>query len=243
MTIKLTDKSAFADKFLKPIGKVNDNAILRVQDKNKLTSLVSSPDGSLILHATYNIESDLDSDVLNVPDINRFAKVIGCISDDLIELIIKNNCITYKSSDVKFKYHMIEDGILSSPPIDVNKIKQLEFDLTFKLDQSIISNLLKGSTFTTETSKIYFTIENGFLFGKLTDLQKANVDEFAKQLTPTYTGTIRKPLALDFEVIRMMASLKFCDVTVHINEANNVYLFNVKGDHYRMVYIASGFIG
>ena len=242
MKINISDKPTFINKFLSPLSKINENAVLRV-NRNKISSLTSTNDGTLILHTVYECDNEIDSTILNIPDINKFIKVLSCTTEDSLDLQFDKNCLVYKSNDIKFKYHLLEDGILSSPSVNVNKVQELDFDISFKVPSSIILNLLKGSTFTTDTNKIYFYTENGSVYGKLTDMQKHNVDVYTQKLTDDHKGELPKALPLNFEVMRMISSIRFNYINIHINAENNVYIFDISDDNYKLNYIASGYIG
>lgn len=242
MRINIPDKSTFVNKFLNPLNKINENAVIRVTN-NKISSLTSTNDGTLILHTTYECENDIESTILNIPDINKFIKVLSCTTSDILDLDFDKNCLVYKSDDVKFKYHLLEDGILSSPAINVSRIKELDFDISFRLTAPSVLSLLKGSTFTTDTNKIYFYTENGSVYGQLTDMQKHNVDVYTQKLTNEHKGDLPDGLPLNFEVIRMISGIRFNSMDVHINKGNNVYIFDISDETYKLNYIASGYIG
>ena len=250
MKINIPDKQTFISKFLNPLNKINENAVLRVNE-DKISSLTSTNDGTLILHTSYICENDCKSTILNIPDINKFIKVLSCANETSLNIEFDKNCLVYKSNDIKFKYHLLEDGILSSPAINVNRVKELTFDISFRMDCSTILNLLKGSTFATDTNKIYFYTEDGIVYGKLTDMQKHNVDVYTQKLAEEYKGTLNDPLPLSFEVMRMISSIRFeyidvhinNHIDIHINTQNNVYIFDITDNNYKLNYIASGYIG
>jgi hypothetical protein len=242
MKINISDKQTFISKFLSPLNKINENAVLRV-NKDKISSLTSTSDSTLILHTVYKCDNECESTILNIPDINKFIKVLSCTNEDALEIKFDKNCLVYKSNDIKFKYHLLEDGILSSPAVNVNKVKELDFDISFRVDCATVLNLLKGSTFTTDTNKIYFYTENECVYGKLTDMQKHNVDVYTQKLSDQHKGALAEPLPLSFEVIRMVSSIRFDYIDVHINAENNVYIFDISGNNYKLNYIASGYIG
>jgi hypothetical protein len=242
MKINIPDKPTFINKFLNPLNKINENAVLKITP-DKISSLTSTNDGTLILHTSYICKNEIDTAILNVPDINKFIKVLSCTSEDSLCIEFDKNCLVYKSSDIKFKYHLLEDGILSSPAINVNKIKELDFDISFKVQSGVMLNLLKGSTFTTDTNKIYFYTEDGCVYGKLTDMQKHNVDVYTQKLADNHKGALPEGLPLNFEVMRMISSIRFDYINVHINTENNVYIFDISDDDYKLNYIASGYIG
>lgn len=242
MNLTITNKKNFIEKFLVPLNKLNENIILRV-GSDKISSTVSTNDGVLILHCVYNIETDIEESCnLNIPNISKLIKVLQCIESDDIELIYEDNTIRYKSDKIKFKYHLLEDGILTAPSISIEKVKKLNFDTTTAISYNNILNILKGSTFTTDTNKIYFFTKDGAVHGELTDRQKHNVDSYTQLITSTYTGSeISDPLPLDFEVIRLISTIRFDEVNMHIAQANNVFMFNIEQECSKLTYIASGF--
>ena len=110
-------------------------------DKEKVTSLVSSADNTLILYSEYNAVSEIE-DTLNIPDVKKLYRVLDTIEGSGIDLQINANNIEYKGSDIKFKYHLFEEGFLSKPSINLDKINQFTYDLEFNLDKgSITTNL------------------------------------------------------------------------------------------------------
>ena len=64
--LKVPKKGEFLT-FLDTVSKISDSAIFNVKE-DKLTSLVSSIDNTLILYSEYTIPSEFE-DTLNVPDI------------------------------------------------------------------------------------------------------------------------------------------------------------------------------
>ena len=242
MKIQITNKNHFINKFLIPLNKLNENLVLKIS-KDKIISTTSTNDGVLILHCTYNTNNNIDNDFnLNVPNISKLIKVLQCVASDSIDLVYDKNCLQYTSADIKFKYHLLEDGILSSPAISIDKIKKLEFNTHLKIDFNSISNLIKGSTFATDTNKVYFFTKDNILYGELTDRQKHNVDSYCQVITTNITGDeIVKPLPLDFEVIRLISTIRFDTVDLHIAQDNNVYMFDINDESSKLNYIASGF--
>ena len=94
------------------MSKLNESLVVKIGD-SRISSVNSSSDGTLILYATYdqpNKPDDLTS--LNIPDVNRLLKVLDCIPEEEISLVVESNNINYKSDAVGFKYHLLEDGII-----------------------------------------------------------------------------------------------------------------------------------
>lgn len=244
MQIKLENKQGFIGNFLGPISKLTENTVVKVRE-NDISSISSSSDGTLIVNCTIEQQNDVQETVyLNIPDINKLIKVLTCITEDNISLTFNNNNIEYKSDSVGFKYHLLEDGIIDPPTVDLNKIKKIDFPFRFTTTQNTINQLIKGSTFTTETNKIYFSTEQGKVYGSLTDKQRHNVDCYTQLLSDQYRGDeLTKDLALSFETIRIISSIRFNELVINVNPDLNVFLFKIKTDDTTIVVVSSGYVG
>lgn len=89
--------------FLDSLSKISESAIITV-DREKVSSLVSSPDSTLILHAQVNMESGF-YDTLNIPDVKKLTRIIDTVGGTDLSLSINSNNIEYKGNGLKFKYH------------------------------------------------------------------------------------------------------------------------------------------
>ena len=131
--LNLENKTEFINNFLGPIGKLAENTVVKVS-KDKITALSSSNDGTLIVSCTYKQSNNVEETIcLNIPDINKLVKVLNCIPEDDVQLQFNNNNIEYQSNTVGFKYHLLEDGIIDPPSVDINKIKQIDFNFQFSI--------------------------------------------------------------------------------------------------------------
>jgi hypothetical protein len=242
--IKITNKTDFINSFLSPIGKLTENAVLKVREK-EFTATSSSSDGTLIVNCTYKQPNNVTETIyLNIPDLNRLIKVLGCVYGDDIELKFNNNNIEHRSGVMGFKFHLLEDGIIEPPAVDLNKIKSIEFPFRFTLKPDVVNQLIKASTFTTETNKIYFYTEDNCVHATLTDKQRHNIDSYSQQISDKYKGeSTENPLALSFETIRIISTIRFEDLTVLVNPTLNVFLFQLNCGSANITIISSGFVG
>lgn len=243
--IKIQNKQDFIGSFLSPISKLTENTVIRVR-KDSMNALCSSNDGTLIVNCSMVQDNDVDETIyLNIPDINRLIKVLTCIQDSTdLSLNYNNNNIEYKSSDVGFKYHLLDDGIIDPPQVDIEKIKQIDFSFSFKITPDTVNQLIKASTFTSETNKIYFTTSDSVVYASLTDKQRHNVDSFTQIVSRSYEGDpLEVGLALSFETMRVISSIRFDDLTVRVNPKLNVFLFEIKTNKTTLLVISSGFVG
>lgn len=242
--LKINNKSDFVNTFLSPISKLAENTVIKVRDK-EIVSVSSSSDGTLIVNCTFKQENEVDETIfLNIPDINRLIKVLSCVETDDLNLLYDNNNIQYKSKQIGFKYHLLDDGIIETPSVDLNKIKSIDFPFRFKIDQQSINQLVKGSTFTTETDKIYFHVDDGNVMASLTDRQRHNVDCYTQCVAETHKGDLNgKELALSFETMRIISSIRFDDLIVNVNPELNVFLFQVETKSSTIIVVSSGYVG
>jgi hypothetical protein len=242
--LKIGNKNSLINNFLSPICKLTENTVIKVRS-DEFNAISSSNDGTLIVNCSIPQNNDVDETIfLNIPDINKFIKVLGCISDEDIELQFNNNNLEYKSPNVGFKYHLLEDGIIDPPTIDIKKIKNIEFPFIFNVKSDTINQLIKASTFTTETNKIYFSTSGQAVQASLTDRQRHNVDSFDQQISESFQGSpLAKELAMSFETIRIISTIRFEDLKIHVNPELNVFLFEIETGGSKIVIVSSGFVG
>ena len=138
-------------KFLDCNSKISDSSILEVTS-DKISSLASSPDNTLILHSEYTADTGFN-DTLNIPDLKKLYRVIDTIQSEDITLQVNSNNIEYNGSGIKFKYHLFDEGFLSKPNLNLEKINSFKFDISFNINKDTIQQVFKGSTFASETNK------------------------------------------------------------------------------------------
>ena len=243
MTLQITNRSNFINDFLTPLSKINNTCILKV-DKDRIFSLISATDNTVVVYGKYEIQTDVeDSICLNIPDLMRLIKILYCINTEEIDLEIHSNHIKYTSPDIRFTYHLLEDGILTLPPLSVEKIKNLSFSTSFKAPYSSFVDLIKGSTFALNISKVYFFTKDGAMYVELTDKQTSNVDSMCIKLCNKYTGTdINDPLPVGLETVRTFVGSKCDFISGKINPELNVMSFEINNNNTHITYIVSGLI-
>lgn len=240
--LKIPNKTYFTSLFLGPLSKVNDSCIVKITDKG-YSSLLSSVDGALILYC--NLKQDLDTEEmsLNIPDIGRLNKVIQCIDDTEVVLQFDENNISYRSEDIRFKYHLLEDGIISSPPINIEKLKEIEYDTAFEITGTALANMIKSSTFANESDKLYFFTQENSVYGELTDHQKHNSDSVTRCLSQKFTGTgIKNSIPVTFDIVRIIAGNRADIIKVLVNNTLSILTFEVNNDNIKNIYVVTGLV-
>jgi hypothetical protein len=227
MILSVSDKDTFLNNFLTPLSKVTDSAVIKV-NKGVISSLISTSDNTIIVSAAFKDDKIDAIKTLNVPDLKKLCRVITCIEDLSFNLDISSNFIGYSSKNVRFKYHMYDDDIISTPKISIDKLKALAFDGSFTLPYSSTVNLIKGSSISTETNKIYISVKDTIVFGELTDKTRANVDSYGIQISDNYSGTqFALPIPLNFEIFRIISSMRFKELSAQLITKMGVLTFDL----------------
>jgi len=239
MTLKITDKDGFLNSFLLPLSRVTDSAVVKV-DKEKITSLISTNDNTVIVHAEYSLLGNTSSKTLNIPDIKKLCRVISCIEETSYELDISANFIGYKSNSVRFKYHLYDDNIITSPKLNIEKLNQFEFDGKFTLAYNSVLSLIKGSSVSTETNKIYISVKDSTVFGELTDKTRPNVDSYGINISSDYEGTqFALAMPLNFDIFRIISSMRFKEIQSRIISKMGVVTLDLNLDNSSFKFVIS----
>ncbi len=227
--------------FLDSLSKISESAIVQL-DSDKTSSLVASTDNTLILHAEYAAGTDF-STTLNIPDVKKLVNVLKTVGfEDEIDLKVNSNNLEYKGNGVKFKYHLFDEGFLSKPGLNIDKINAFEFDMDFKVDANILNQIFKGAVFASETNKLYFyTEENkdgeGFrLMAELTDRARHNTDNFTMCIGKVDVEL--DPIPVNFDNVRLLNNISG-EFTVRVNKDFGVVVFEQDAEDIKLKYIIS----
>ena len=173
---------------------------------------------------------------LNIPDVKKLRNVLDTVEDTDIALDINSNNLEYKGDSVKFKYHLFEEGFITRPNINLEKINSFKFDVEFKLNKNTLQRLFKGSTFASETNKIYFYTEGDNLMAELTDRARHNTDNFTLSLGKTNIEL--KPVPVNLDNIRLLSIINE-EFNVKVNTEYGVVVFDIEDKDIKLKYIIS----
>jgi len=240
MIIKLK-KDILLNKFLTPITKVAEKCVISIYPNN-IQSLVTTQDSNPILYAKINTESDIGSEkeiTLNLPNVNKLTRMLNCIPSEEIELTVNSNNIEYKSLNMNFKYHLLEDGVIEKTPVNPDKIAAIKYDSDFIIERGRSSDIMKGTTFATDSSKLYFYMKDKKVYAELTDKEIANTDSVSYFITDVFSGEeIKKPLLINLEIFKMFYGISG-NIITKINTKNGIILFKFEDTDYTLQYIVS----
>ena len=239
MQIQLNN-NIFKKLFLEQISKVSDSAAIKVK-KNSLECIACTSDNSIVLAVNLPITTgeELSVSTLNVGDIKKLIRAVDCISEEQITLKLSNNNIVYSDKNIQFKYHLLEDGIITVPKINIQKLETLQFDSSFTLTDKCLIELVKGSTFSTDSNKIYLSSQGSTLKGNLTDKTRYNIDSFELNVSNDFRGTDIENMCLNFEIFRILSTLKVNSLNCKVSSKLGVVLFDFQNNIIETKYIVS----
>lgn len=241
--IQINNISRFNNDFLGLLSKINDSICLKV-DADKMFAITASNDNTIVVYSCYKQQQSNITDrlTLNIPDISRLTRIFSCLSTDSVSINVDSNCLSYQSPETRFKYYLLEDGILSTPAVSIDKIKKLSFDSSFNIAKDDVLKVIKGSSLTSQVDKLYFFTEQNKVFAEVTDKEIANTDSYTQLISNKLTGNSFDPLSINFEIFRMISSLKFTNVNVRVNTDVKVLLFEVDIEDTKHNFICSTYV-
>jgi hypothetical protein len=241
----IIDKKLFLTKFLIPVNKFTDQAILSVnKDFMDCISTTTNDKQSIILYTKLDVKTDMKEDniKLNIGSLKKLINALNCVNEPIIKLDIEKNHIAYNSVETNFKFHLKEDGTIEKPAISLDKINTINGDTELTILPEKIDELLKASSFSVDSEKVYLTIKDNIVIGELTDKTIQNLDSISVILTDKITGTeIKESIALKLDIFKIISSLKYDKLTIKITK-KGVLVFEIKDDNYLMKYITSSLI-
>ena len=233
--LKIQKRSEFI-KFLDSLSKVNESAILNIheEDGGSISCLACSADNTLILSAELSSIDTNFTATNNIPDVKKLIRVLDSINTKDIKLIVNSNNYQYEGNILKFKYHLYEDGLLSKPSINVEKIKGFKYNINFQITKEVLQNIIKGSTFATDTNKLYLYTDGQSLKAELTDRARHNTDALCLDLGIVDFELL--PLPLNLDNIKLLNVLNNT-IDVSINTEYGICCFSIVSPDIKLTYI------
>lgn len=146
--------------------------------KDEMNTIVSNADRSIYLWA--NMKGDFGVDVtLNLPSVSKLSELMSIVGTNEIPFNLKKNKLEYRGSNVRFDYHLHDDGILTKSKIKKEKIEQMDFKHSFEVDKKFFDSLLKTSNLFKDSNKIYISTDGNDLVWSLDDKNRMNIDKYS----------------------------------------------------------------
>jgi hypothetical protein len=176
--------------------------------------IASSEDNSMYAHAY--LRGDFEEKNLNLPSLKKFSKALDMISFDNVKMKLNGNHLEYKDKQIKFKYHLHEEGVITRPKLSLEKIRNFEYDIEFDLDFDFLSNILQKSSIT-NTKKLYIFTEDNHLVWKVCDETVPNSDSLS------IVGD-----EVDFELNQFILKIDNLKLLSKVSKTGNIFKINSK---------------
>lgn len=226
-------------RILKTVNRFTTDIIVQTKGTS-IYSTVVMPGGSAIIHVESDIPVDVGEQKMNLQGVNRLVSVLTGIPKGTDMLLkVTSNAILHNANGYKFKFHMLDDGIITEAKVTPDQIKNLKADQYVSIDSQILSQILKSSAFIrSEKVKCYFEVEDGKLLCTLTDKAIANTDEFSVTLSEEFADIdLGSSYICDIEYLRQITYAK--DSTIQIGFASNSMHFEIAHENGISKYIFS----
>ena len=159
---------------------------------------------------------------------NCFQGIIVA-DDDEIVFTIQSNHLSYKTSKLQFKYHFLDDSIVPKVTLKKEKIEALQNDTFFDIEYKKLQEVLKASSFTTDTNKIYIYGQTDGVYCELGDREKSNTDNITLKLTDTIEGQgLTQVIPFNLDIFRILTGVRFDRARIGINTKFKVLSFYVR---------------
>lgn len=230
--------------FITPLNSITDKALIKI-DKNKIKTVVISIDPSVILIASTNVDTNITEETkLGIGNVKKLKTLLNYIdTQNESSVYIKNNKLTYKSDDIRFSYHLMDENLIKDKNI-VKAILDLEPTTSFTLTYDKIRAILKTKSLSPATSenrieKIYFKFTDGKVYVEFTDKTLQNCDTIEIIGADNFVGETNViGVSLPFQIIAYISQLKK-DFFVNYNSDKGIFKFEYKDSKSEILYIIS----
>lgn len=221
----VVDKKDFVDCIVTPASKLADNLLLTTQD-NKIKTLTSSPDNSVILQTSCPLKGDYATKII-IPEVKTFLRLFGNINENELTLQISDNQILYKGKSFSFKYHLLDESYFTNKKtLNEDKLNKLSYNIAFEIEKQKISEILKYNSIIPDAEKLYFYTEDKKVIGKVGDEQKPNINEITTCLSEAYEGDfLSEAFPLSIQNILLLSFPDVDKISVSINTELKVFRF------------------
>lgn len=254
MKITVSTKEFYT--FISAISNVfRGGATLKIY-KQYIECIASSEDSASIIvcskiHILNEDEINLANNeeyVINVPDLQKFAKLLNMNEAETFTFEIKNNYVYFANSKVKGAKFILNDIPGQKIPKHVTSkwFDNFKINYEVEIDKSQIKEILHIASFADGSDKVYFYQEDGNLIAELNDRTIHNIDNISLNISSNGSGTIKDKviIAVDslsslilttpvikFAVIEIGNKIKTIEAILFTLESEGVlvkYLFNSK---------------
>lgn len=186
--------------------------------------------------------------IINVPDLQKFSKLLDMNDEDTFTFEVKGNYVYFKNSKIKGAKFVLDD----IPAQKIHKHVTAKWFDSFKanfeveLNKNQIKEILHIASFADGSDKVYFYQDGQNLIAELNDRTIDNIDNVSLIVSDSGTGTIKDKViiavdslsslilttpSIKFTVVEIGNKIKSIEAILFTLESNGVlikYLFNSK---------------
>lgn len=248
MTSKIILSKNFIQNILKPVNKLTESCVLRLEEDNIFT-LCTSSNNVVILYVSAKLKDAVKDNIrINLIDIKRFLCGLDCLEGDEFTLEYLQNNIkcestTDQESSTFFKYHLVDDTVIPIAPVNIQKMSQLPFDTEFEIEPEKQKKIISAYTFTSAAPKIYIYTKDKSVYAELNDRQIQNIDNMTLKISDNYSGSeIEDVIPVNMEIFKSLTTSRQ-NIKVKINNQYKVLIFQIaEKDDIIVKYITSALV-
>jgi len=238
--IQIIFKNKSLNNFLKSIAAFSDRVIL--EEKNKQLIATTFVDQCVYkgIYKNVSFENLPESLKLNIPDIKNLQKIVDNIKEDNIVFKLTNNSLIYNSKTFKTKYVLLEDGIISSSKLNVDRALNLNWDVSFEITKDKFAELISLTTLSNlEQKKIYFYTSENALYCDIGDKTKINTNEITTMLLENVNFEL-SDIIIPAEIIRIINTTPYEKINIKVNKERFIVVFTIDDPDYISHYVVAG---
>lgn len=174
---------------------------------------------------------------LNLPSSKKLSDALSMTSGDDIDLKVNSNNLEYKNGNIKFKYHLFDEGIIAKSKYRISKLEGLEYNIEFDITVPYFQSLLKSASVFKSSNKMYlFTDDDGKLVWSLEDREATNSDVFSV-VSDAVDFEISRPFIMSLDNLKTMNLKDSTAITVKVNSDTGYGCFVLKSGDLELNYI------
>jgi hypothetical protein len=237
------------EKLLKPINRASDSCVLKTNDEC-LYTVCTSDDKSVIIYGTCKIPTKVENLKLNVISIKKLLTGLDCLGDNgEFSMILKKNHLrcqmksTCDTDNTFFKYHLVDDGIITESSVSIDLIAKLSFDIEFEISVQKLKQIMSAYMFVGDAIKIYFYTKDKSVYADIDDKTISNIDNISFMVSDSFVGLeLDRFVPIKLEVFKNLISSK-SPVKVKINKSQGVLILSTtEHDGVELKYIVSALV-
>ena len=219
MKIKVSSKEFYT--FITAISNVfKGGANLKIY-KNYIECIACSEDSSsIIVCSKIHILNEDDINLannevyeINVPDLQKFAKLLSMNEEPEFTFEIKNNYVYFKSNKVRGAKFILDDIPAQKIPKHVTATWFNNFSVNYSanLNKNQIKEILQVASFADGSDKVYFYQDDKKLIAELNDRTIDNIDNISLVITDEGEGFINDKVIV---AVNSLSTLVFNTPTI-----------------------------